>query len=99
MEYKETLSLEQVRAFLEGSGEVRFRAHERRELYEWVTQTLRQHDYSRLKRAGKSLVRSYLVKMTGLSLPVPDTRMWVIAVRKTFVFAHRGESILFLCQP
>jgi len=67
MEDSETLSLEQMQAFLEASGEVRFRAHDRRELYGWVNQTLRQQDYSRLTRASKGLVRRYVAKMTGLS--------------------------------
>ncbi len=35
MEHAATLSLGQMRAFLEGSEEVRFRAHDRRELYQW----------------------------------------------------------------
>ncbi len=67
MEDGETLSLEQIRAFLEASGEVRFQAHDRGELYGWVNQTLRRQDYGRLKRDGKGLVRRYLAKMSGLS--------------------------------
>src|SRR5437868_6451415 len=67
MQYGEKLSLEQIRAFLDGSGEVRFQAYNRRELYEWVSQTLRQYNYGHLKREGKGLVRLYVSKMTGLS--------------------------------
>jgi transposase InsO family protein len=67
MEDGEKLSREQIRAFLEGSGEVQFKATDRREVYEWVNQTLRQQDYGRLKREGKGLIRRYLAKMTGLS--------------------------------
>jgi transposase InsO family protein len=67
MEDGEALSLEQIRAFLEASGEVRFQAHDRRELYQWVNQSLRQQDYGQLKREGKGVVRRYLAKMTGLS--------------------------------
>jgi len=67
MEDGETLSLEQIRAFLENSGEVRFQAHHRGELYGWVHQTLRRQDYGGLKREGKGLVRRYLAKMSGLS--------------------------------
>lgn len=67
MEDGETLSLEQIRAFLEASGEVRFQAHHRGELYGWVNQILRQQDYAHLKRQGKGLVRRYLAKITGLS--------------------------------
>jgi transposase InsO family protein len=67
MEESEKLSLEQIRAFLEGSGEVYFQAQSREGLYEWVHRTLRQQNYSELKRSGRGLVRRYLAKMTGLS--------------------------------
>ena len=67
MEDGERLSLEQIRSFLEASGEVRFQARDRQELYEWVNRMLRGQDYGRLKREGKGLVRRYLAKMTGLS--------------------------------
>ena len=67
MEDGEKQSLEQIRVFLEASGEVRFQARNRGELYEWVSQTLRRQDYGHLKREGKGLVRRYLAKMTGTS--------------------------------
>ncbi len=67
MENGEKLSLEQIRAFVEASEEVRFHAQDRGELYEWVNRTLQQQDYGRLKRGGKGLVRRYIAKMTGLS--------------------------------
>jgi transposase InsO family protein len=67
MDERKKLSLEQIRAFLEGSQEVHFQAKERRERYEWVGQILHEHGYGGLKRAEKGLVRRYLAKMTGLS--------------------------------
>jgi transposase InsO family protein len=67
MENSEKLGLEQIRAFLEGSGEVHFQAQGRRDVSEWVSRTLRQQNYSELKRSGKGLLRRYLAKMTGLS--------------------------------
>jgi transposase InsO family protein len=67
MEDGEKQSLEQIRALVEASGEVRFRCQNRGELYKWVNRTLRQQDYGRLKRSGKGLVRRYIAKMTGLS--------------------------------
>jgi len=57
MEDGEVQSLEQMRALVEASGEVRFRSQDRGELYEWVNRTLRQQEYGRLKRSGKGLVR------------------------------------------
>lgn len=67
MEDGEKLSLEQIRAFLESSEEVQFRAENREERYGWVERTLRRQDYERLSRQGKGLVRQYVCKMTGLS--------------------------------
>jgi hypothetical protein len=61
----ERMSLEQIRAFLEGSSEVEFKG--RQEVYEFASQTLRQQSYSKLGRADKGLVRQHLEKMTGLS--------------------------------
>ena len=57
MEDGEKLSLEQIQAFLEASGEVHFQARNRQELYGWVDRVLRHQDYGRLQRRGKGLVR------------------------------------------
>src|ERR1700676_2065751 len=67
MEDGEKQSLEQIRALVEASEEVRCHCQDGEELYEWVNRTLRQQDYGRLKRGGKGLVRRYIAKMTGLS--------------------------------
>jgi len=63
----EKLSLEQIRAFLEASEEVKFEAENRQEVYDWMSRTLREHGYDRQGRAVKGLVRAYLRKMTGFS--------------------------------
>jgi transposase InsO family protein len=63
----ERLSLEQIRAFLEGSEEVGFKAASQRELYEWTERTLCAQQYAGLGRSGKGLVRLYIARMTGLS--------------------------------
>ena len=60
-------SLEQIRAFLSGSGEVVFAGQRRGEVYDWVERTLVQHEYGSLKRANKGLVRRYMARMTGMS--------------------------------
>src|ERR1043165_3160648 len=60
-------SLEQIRAFLAGSGEVRFAGLRRQEVYGWIERTLVRHEYARLDRPGKGLVRRYVARMTGLS--------------------------------
>lgn len=67
MEDTDKLSLEQIRTFLEASAEVGFQARDRSELYGWVERTLRQHDYPKLARSGKGLLRRWMAKISGLS--------------------------------
>src|ERR1035438_7521688 len=67
MEDGEKLSLEQIRAFVEGSGEIRFKGKDRKEVYGWMTRVLRQHGYARQGREVKGLLRRYFRLMTGLS--------------------------------
>ena len=67
MDDSEATSLEQIRAFLAGSGEVRFAGQRRQEVYGWVERTLVWHQYASLDRPGKGLIRRYLARMTGLS--------------------------------
>jgi hypothetical protein len=81
MDDSEAGSLEQIRAFLAGSREVRFAGERREEVYGWVEQTLVRHQYASLKRPGKGLVRSYIARMTGLSR-AQATRL-IMAYRET----------------
>jgi hypothetical protein len=67
MDDSETTSLEQIRAFLAGSGEVRFVGRRRAEVYAWTERTLRRHCYDGLRRREKGLLRRYVARMTGLS--------------------------------
>src|ERR1017187_377813 len=67
MKVTESLSLEEIQAFLEASEEVEFKGRNRDEVYLWVNQTLRGHRYQELKRTGRGVVRRYIEKMTGLS--------------------------------
>jgi transposase InsO family protein len=67
MKEEKPLSLEQVRAFLEASEEIRFEGRNRKEIYYWVKQTLIEQQYQVQRKAEKGLLRSYAAKMTGLS--------------------------------
>jgi len=67
MDDSKAWSLEQIRAFLAGSGELRFAGQGREEVYDWVEYTLVRHQYASVDRPGKGLVRSYIARMTGLS--------------------------------
>lgn len=67
MDDSEAGSPEQIRAFLAGSGEVRFAGQQREEVYGWVEQTLVRQQYASIDKPGKGLVRRYIARMTGLS--------------------------------
>lgn len=61
------MSLEQIREFVAANPEIEFEASNRKEMYEWVRETLVEHEYHRQKKVDKGLVRNYVAKMTGLS--------------------------------
>ena len=61
------LSAGQIRAFLEGSEEHRFRGKERAEVYEWITRTLRVQEYRKQGKQMRGLLKRYVEKMTGRS--------------------------------
>lgn len=67
MDDSEATSLEQVRAFLAGSGDMRFAGQCRGEVYAWTERTLVRHQYACLCRREKGLLRRYIALMTGLS--------------------------------
>jgi len=102
------LSLEQIEAFLEGSGEVGFKGENRDEIYAWVNQTLRQQRYEELKRSERGLLRRYVEKMTGLSR-AQTTRLITVYLRgeevkpqpyrrRRFPRRYTGEDIRLLAS-
>ena len=60
-------TLDQVRAFVEGSEAVGFAEADRESVYEFVRRALVRLDYERLGKSDKGPVRRYLAKVTGLS--------------------------------
>ncbi|MEF8834490.1 MAG: hypothetical protein V5A42_06480 [Halofilum sp. (in: g-proteobacteria)] len=60
-------TLEQVRAFLEGSEALDIEPHEREASYAFVADTLRQFGYKHLGKADKGLIVRYLCCITGRS--------------------------------
>ncbi len=61
------MNLEQIRAFMAASQEIRFEGRNRKEIYNWVRQTATEQQYHVQGKAGKGLLRCYLAKTTGLS--------------------------------
>ncbi len=60
-------TLEQVRAFLDGSEALDIEVHQREAGYAFVADTLRHFGYTRLGRADKGLIIRYLCRITGRS--------------------------------
>lgn len=61
------MSLEQIRSFMAASKEIRFGGSNRKEIYNWMRQTLTEQQYHVQGKVEKGLLRCYLEKMTGLS--------------------------------
>src|SRR5260370_42191808 len=95
MQEGETLSLEQIRAFLEASAEMHFHTQGREELYKWINETLRQQDYGHLKREGKGLLRRYVSKLTGLSRAQVARLMRLLPARRASEAAKVSAASLF----
>ena len=60
-------TLEEVRAFVEGSGPVDIKLADRESAYDFIRRTLVRFGYHGAGRAAKGLLRAYLGKTTGLS--------------------------------
>ena len=67
MEQKRPMSLEQIQAFMAASEEFQFEVHNRKEVYNWVRETVVEKQYHVQGKAEKGLLRSYVAKVTGLS--------------------------------
>ena len=57
-------TMEQIRAFLEGSQSLDIEIPHREAAYDFIAQTLRCFGYSRLGKTDKGLVKRYLCKVT-----------------------------------
>jgi hypothetical protein len=60
-------TLEQVKGFIKGSQAVEFEGLNTHEKYNWIEEVLKRFRYSKLKKEGKGLIKSYLLKVTGYS--------------------------------
>ena len=67
MEAGEGVSLERIRALVEGSAGIEFAAPDRKDVYAWTRQVLVGQGYHGLKRADKGVIRAFIGRMTGRS--------------------------------
>src|ERR1017187_8647061 len=90
MKSGERLCLEQILKSLKASEEFRFEARKRKEIYEWVTRTLVEHEYGGQPREAKGVLRQYLGKMTGhLAQVLPQHSLGFARLPAVFVL-HQG---------
>lgn len=61
------MSIAQLKAFVKVAEDMQFAASSRVERYHWVDEVLMRFRYRRLKKKEKSIVKQYIMKMTGYS--------------------------------
>ena len=60
-------TLDQVRRFLSGADAPRLQADSRESLYDFIRKTLDRFEYHDLRKRDKSLLKTFLTRVTGLS--------------------------------
>ena len=91
-------TVENVRTFLHGSEQVSFKITDRLQRYEWIAQTLQKFGYFTLRKKDKSIVKSYLCRVSGFSdaqmtrLIKKKKKRGVICVKKSKT-AHRFARV------
>jgi len=68
MQNAETLTAEQISGFLKGSEGIQFSGQSRAERYGWTERILVAQEYGRQGKKQRGAIRSYMSKVTGLSL-------------------------------
>lgn len=63
------LSAAEIGRFLEASKGIDFSGAERCGVYQWIEETLQRYRYSRQSKEVRGVLREFIIKMTGLSVP------------------------------
>ena len=63
------LSAAEIGRFLEASEGINFSGAERCGVYQWIEETLQRYRYSRQSKEVRGVLREFIIKMTGLSVP------------------------------
>ena len=69
MQNAQRLTLDEMREFVAASSSLRFGGTRREEIYGFVERSLQAQRYVRLSKKEKGVVRRYLAKISGRSLP------------------------------
>ena len=60
-------SIAQIKEFVKVARDIEFRGARQKEKYEWLNNVLLRFRYYSLRKKDKSILRTYLMKMTGYS--------------------------------
>ena len=77
-EHAQRLTLVEMREFVASSGRLSFTCAERKQIYGLVERTLQAHEYLRLPKKDKGVVRRYLAKIRNAHLSTPRTAVWIV---------------------
>lgn len=69
MQNAEAVTPQQISEFLKGSAGIEFAGQGRAEMYAWTERMLVAQEYARQGKKQRGVIRAYLSKVTGLSLP------------------------------
>jgi len=61
------VSISQIKEFIKAAGDIQFQGAKRKEKYEWIANVLFRFRYFGLKKKEKSIVKKYIIQMTGYS--------------------------------
>jgi len=67
MKNSHPFSISQLKEFLKVSKNIQFKGVDRKEKYNWISQILIGFNYFRIRKKEKTIVKEYIMKMTGLS--------------------------------
>jgi hypothetical protein len=65
----EKLTLSEMDDFVRASREIEFAGASRQEVYDWIGKTLGEQNYFQQRKKQRGIIRSYLNRMTGISMP------------------------------
>ncbi len=98
-------SIVEVKRFLKESDVIEFKKRFRKEVYEWIEETLERFDYLYLYKKEKGLIKKYIEKVTGYSRPQVTRqikeyretgRVRVNTPIKTFYYLLRQQNYMII---
>ena len=88
-------SIAELAEFVKAAKQISLKGAKQKEVYEWVEKTLGRFRYFSIKKKEKTIVKNYLLAVTGLS----DAQMTRLIAKKETIRSHcyffKSETSLF----